>query len=106
MCRAVLAMPDSLACLIGFLPINPHVPLRYWILVVGLDLMGSLDVSNLSHSSCPQCCLLGWVGCTAAATLVKAAEGKDLPAQHPETDSELGLCLQSSDSSMAMQQMK
>lgn len=30
MCRAVLAMPSSLACLIGFLPINPNVPLRYW----------------------------------------------------------------------------
>lgn len=106
MCRAVLAMPNSLACLIGFLPINPHAPLRCWIFVVGLGLMGSLDVSDLSHSSCPQCCLWGWVGYIAAAPRVKAADGKDLPAQHPETGSELGLCLQSSDSSMAMKQMK
>lgn len=68
--------------------------------------MGSLDVANLSHSSRPQCCLWGWVGCTASATLVKAGEGKDLPAQHPETGSELGLCLQSSDHTTAMQQMK
>lgn len=41
--------------------------------------MGSLDVSDLSHSSSLQCCLWGWVGCTAV-TLVKAAEGNDLPA--------------------------
>lgn len=111
MCRAVLAMPNSLACLIAFLPINPRVPLRDWIFVEGLDLIGSLDVSDISHSSCPQRCLWGWVEYaaltpTSVATRVGAAEGEDLPAQHSEAGSELGLCLQSSDSSMAMKQLK
>lgn len=104
-------MPNSFACLIGFLPINPHVPLRDWIFVEGLDLMGSLGVSDLSHSSHPQRCLWGWQEYTAptltsVATRVEAAEGEDLPAQHPEAGSELGLCLESSDSSMAMKQLK
>lgn len=109
--RAVLAMPNSLASLIGSLPINPHVPLRDWIFIEGLDLIGSLDVSNLSHSSCTQCCSWGWVECaaptlTSVTTRVKAAEEEDLPAQHPGAGLELGLCLQSSDSSMAMKQLK
>lgn len=111
MCRAVLAMPNTTACLIGFLPINPHVPLRDRIFVEGLDLAESLDVFNLSHSSRPQRCSGGWVEYAAltpisVATRVEAAEGEDLPAQHPEAGSELGLCLQRSDSSMAMKQLK
>lgn len=43
---------------------------------------------------------------TSVATRVGAAEGEDLPAQHSEAGSELGLCLRSSDSSMAMKQLK
>lgn len=51
--------------------------------------MGSLDVSDLSHSSRPQRCSWGWVERaaptpTSVATWVKAAEGEGLPAQHPE----------------------
>lgn len=70
--------------------------------------MGSLDISNLSHSSCLQHCSWRLVEC-AVLTLtsgMKTAEGEDLSAQHPEAGSELGLCLQSSDSSMAMKQLK
>jgi len=50
----------------------------------------------------------GYAALTPAsvATRVEAAEGEDLPAQHPEAGSELGLCLRSSDSSMAMKRLK
>lgn len=78
----------------------PYIsPCAIEILVEGLDLMGNLDVSDLSHSSPPECCLWGWVEyaaltLTSFATQVKAAQGKDLPAQHPGAGSELGLCLQ------------
>lgn len=73
--------------------------------------MGSLDVSNLSHSSCLQHGSWRLVECavltlTSVATGMKAAEREDLSAQHPEAGSELGLCLLRSDSSMAMKQLK
>lgn len=86
-------------------------PCAIEILVEGLDFMGNLDVSDLSHSSHPERCLWRWVEyaaltLTSVATQVKAAEGEDLPVQHPGAGSELRLCLQSSDSSMAMKQLK
>lgn len=65
MCGAALAGPNSVARLIGFLPVNPHVPRSDWLCRRG-GVTGSLDVPDLSPGSVSSAAD-GWVERAAPA---------------------------------------
>lgn len=68
MCGAALPVPNSLACLIALLPVNPHVPRSDWLCRRG-GVTGSLDGPDLSPSSVSSAAD-GWVERCSAPMLV------------------------------------